>query len=249
MILIILFIGILLFIGGFLLLPTRLTRILGGGLGLLILLGAAGLMLGNDNYHWGMRRATTEHTSAITSIAPNKQLNVLVYQPLKESKNERVYVYRSTATNRQQTTTADLKTTNRVVIGQTTTAQLTTKTTSWQYRSGFWRTLFAHTGKHHEAIRQQNTFDLPQNWVTLSTRQAKWLEAAAKEQEKAAKKAEQQAVTKIVKQQLAAMTNPTAAQRQQVTAKAQKAVTQELQKQAPTRVAQLVKQAKQQPVE
>ena len=249
MILVILFVGIALFIGGFLMLPNRISRFLGGGLGLLITLGAAVLLLGNDNHHWGMRQVTTTRTTPVTSIAATKQLKVLVYQPLKQSKQEQVYVYKTPKTDRQQTTAASLKTTNRVVIGQTTTARLVTKTTSWQYRSGFWQTLFAHTGKHHELIAQKNTFDLPRDWVTLSARQAKWLKVAAKEQEKAARQAETRAVQKIVAQQLAATPTVTATQKKQITAKAKQAVAKEMQKQAPTRVAQLVKLAKQQPAE
>ena len=46
----------LLFIGGFLLLPTKRQRFVGGGLGFIVLVGAATLMIGNDNWHWDAPR-------------------------------------------------------------------------------------------------------------------------------------------------------------------------------------------------
>ncbi|MDT6981329.1 DUF4811 domain-containing protein [Levilactobacillus zymae] len=249
MVLISLVLGILLALGGFFVPTTRLVRLLVGGLGLVILLGATVGLVGNAQQHWGMHRVTTTHTNSVASIASTDPLDVLVYQPSKGPRNQRVYTYRSTTTNRQQTTAATSQTRNRVVIGHTTTATLTTTTTSWQFRSRFWRAMFTYPGRHTALIRQQNTFELPSRWVTLTPKQTQWLKAAVKEQAKGVRQAKREAVAKIVKQQLAAISHPTAAQRRQITAKAQRAVTQELQKQAPKRAAQLAQQAQQQPAE
>jgi hypothetical protein len=249
MVLISLVLGILLTLGGFFVPTTRLVRLLVGCLGLVILLGATVGLVGNAKQHWGMHRVTTTHTSTISPIASTDPLDVLVYQPTKEPASRRVYTYRSTTTNRQQTTAATAQTRNRVKIGHTTTATLTTTTTSWQFRSQFWRAMFTYPGRHTTLIKQQNTFDLPQRWVTLTPKQTQWLKAAAKEQAKGVRRAERQTVAKIVKQQLAAISHPTAAQRRQITTKAQRAVAQELEKQAPKRTAQLAKQAQQQPAE
>lgn len=249
MILIILFAGILLFVFGALLLPTKALRIGGGTLGCLTLLGAALLMIGNDNWHWGMVQVTTTKTTKIASVSPSRQLDLLVYQPLKHSSTERVYAYRLPASSQQHHTAADLKTTNRVSPQNTATPTLVTKTTSWRYRSGIWRWLFSDTGKHHEVIKTENTFVLPRSWETLSVRQSKWLAQAADDQVRSAKHTLAGTVAQIVAEQRLANPSLTDDQLQAIKQRATRTATTQAQQQLPQLKAKLIAQAKAQPVE
>lgn len=248
MILIALFLGIIIFVGGFLLMPTKGQRLTVGSLGLIVLVASATLMIGNDNWHWGMHRHSETTTTNIASISPSKQLNVLVYQPIRKSNTEKIYVYRKATSKRRQHTAASLKTTNCVHYRRVSQAKMITKTTTWRYNNSFWRWLFSWTGTHHELIGHQNTFVLPQSWVTLSTHQAKWLSTAVKQREVAAKATMTQAVTAAVKQKVAADPSLTAQQVAQIKKQAEVMAQQAAQKQAATVLNQLVKQAKAQPV-
>ncbi|QMU08268.1 DUF4811 domain-containing protein [Levilactobacillus suantsaii] len=225
MIILILSIGIILLFVGALVLPNRISRISVTLVGILIALGATIILVGNSKRHWGMKQVTTTNRTTITSTSPTKQLSVLVYQPLQNSKTKRVYVYRTMDSDQEQRTSASSTTHNKVTHQATTTAQLETKTTTWHYRNHRWRVLFSHTGKHTNLVKQTNTFILPHNWVTLTSQQAQWLNAATKEQAKSNQKNKKKAVTKIVKQQ---------------------AVTREFNKQEPKQLKRLVKLAKQQ---
>jgi len=249
MILIILFVGILIFIMGSLMLPNLFLRIFVGALGFIVAVGAAVLLIGNDNHHWGMVQATTTRTVNIGPVAPNKDLEVLLYEPLKQSKTERVYAYKQMGAADKSTTSASLKTTNHVVKRDTDSAVLVTKTTVWKYKDQMWHRLFALTGKHHELVKEVNTFELPNDWEVLSTRQAKWLESAAKQQQKSLKKALPGVVQKIIKKQKAANPHLTAAQLKIVTQKAEAAVAKQAKAQAPKTRADLIKRAKEQPEE
>jgi len=248
MILIALFLGIIIFVGGFLLMPTKGKRLTIGGLGLIVLVASATLMIGNDNWHWGMHQHSETVTTNIASISPSKQLNVLVYQPVRKSNTEKVYVYRKTTSKRQLHTAASLKTTNRVHYRNVSQAKMVTKTTTWRYNNSFWRWLFSWTGTHHELVGHQNTFVLPNSWTTLSTHQAKWLSAAVKKREAAAKTTMAQAVTAAVKKEVATDPNLTAKQLAQVKQQAEATVKKAAQQQAVTVLNQLIKQAKTQSV-
>ncbi|WP_367296192.1 DUF4811 domain-containing protein [Levilactobacillus yonginensis] len=246
MILILLFIGILIFIGGLLLMPTKLTRLITGTIGLLLLSAMATLMIGNDNWHWGMHQTTTTSTVSISSMSPDKRLGLLVYQPIRQSKHERVYVYKD-ANATQQHTMASLKTNNRVVLKTTKQAQLTTKRTYWTYNQ-HWQWLFKGTGSHHELVRRQNTFVLPTSWTTLSSTQAKWLATTIKANEAETKIKLQKQVANSVKAALALQPTMTTHQQQalkkKLTYQAQLVANQHL----PQDLAKLVKSAHSQPV-
>ncbi|WP_143461403.1 DUF4811 domain-containing protein [Levilactobacillus enshiensis] len=248
MILIALFLGIIIFVGGFLLMPTQHQRLLFGGMGLIVLLASAVLMIGNDNWHWGMHHHSETTTTQIASISPSKQLSVLVYQPIRRSNTESVYVYRQTTSKRQLHTAASLKTTNRVQYRNVTQAKLVTKTTTWRYNNSFWRWLFSWTGTHHDLVGRQNTFVLPKSWITLSTHQAKWLSTAVKQREAAAKIAMTHAVTASVKKAVDANPNLTAKELAQVKQRAVTTVQKKAQQQAAPILNQLITQAKAQPV-
>jgi len=247
MILILLFLGILLFIGGFLLLPTKRQRFVGGGLGFIVLVGAATLMIGNDNWHWGMHPETVTRTATIASISPAKQVDLLIYQPIRQAQKERVYIYRLPDQKKQRHTAANVKTQNQVAYRAVTQAKLATETTRWQYNNALWRWLFSWTGHHQVLVKRQNTFILPHSWTTLSVRQAKWLAQAAAKQEATVKAQTSKAVAAAVVAAEEAQPNLTPQQRKLIQQKATRTAQQQATRQAANGLAHLLEQAQQQP--
>lgn len=247
MILILLLLGILLFIGGFLLLPTKRQRFVGGGLGFIVLVGAATLMIGNDNWHWGMHQETTTRTTNIASISPSKQVNLLVYQPIRQAKKERVYVYRLTNQKKQRHTAASVTAYNQINYRDVSQAKLQTKTMRWHYNNALWRGLFSWTGQHQTLVKRQNTFILPHSWTTLSVRQAKWLSQTVAKQEAAVKAKTTKAVTAAVMAAKEAQPDLTQQQLKQIQQKATRTAQQQATQQAANGLARLLKQAQQQP--
>ncbi|WP_047999679.1 DUF4811 domain-containing protein [Lactiplantibacillus herbarum] len=245
MILIVLFIGIVIFVCGLLFLETKMQRSIVGSIGFIILIASAALMLGNDNWHWGMHQGSTTKTVKIASVSTSKELSVLVYQPIKKAKTERVYVYTLKGQSKQRHTPASLKTTNRVTYRNVDQASMATKTTTWRYDNSFWKFLFSWTGTHHELVSRQVTFTLPKDWVTLSTSQAKWLATTAAQKEKTAKTAIATAVATEVKTAVAADPTMTTAEIAQVKSKAEAAAEKQAEQQTASTLAALIKQAKQ----
>jgi len=234
MILLLLMIGLLGFIIGFLAFKQQRQRYLIGGAGLLVLIVSAGLMIGNDTQHWGMRPVTTTTTTKLQSAVNNDYVDLLLYEPIKRAHSEKVYIYQAKDSAKRQHTAAKL--TTHVKVNTTTgkTACLTTKTTRWTYSKPSWRWLFMDTGSHTTLIKQQQTFSLPKNWATLSVSQAQWLAKQAK----ALAATKDQQVTLKVKQLLAA--NP-----QLTSAQATHQVEQQLKQAEPQLLAKLIKQAQQ----
>jgi len=235
MILILLMLGLLGFIVGFLALKHRAQRWIVGGASLLILVMAASLMIGNDTQHWGMQPVTKTTTTPLQSAVKNDYISLLLYQPIKHATTEKVYVYRPVNQTKRQHTAANLTTHVTVQTSKTNTAVLTTKTTRWAYRNAAWRWLFSATGNHTTLIKRRQIFSLPNHWATLSVSQAQWLAKQAK----ALKATEQTTMATKVKQLRSADPSLSATQ-----AKAQ--VERQLNQQTPSVLAKLIKQAQQQ---
>ncbi|BDZ30447.1 DUF4811 domain-containing protein [Lactiplantibacillus sp. WILCCON 0030] len=243
MILIILSLGLIGFIVGYLAFKKGWQRHVVGDLGLILLVGAAILMIGNDTQHWGMRQTTTTQRTTLKSAVSNQYVNLLLFEPVKQSNTEKIYVYRTTTTNKRQHTAINLKTTNHVKTANVKSATLITKTTRWTYETHFWRWLYEDTGVHTTLIKRQNTFVLPKTWATLSVSQAKWLEKQAKTAETQASVAVKAAVT--AKVQAARTADPTLSTKQlaALTKKVEQAATAAAKQQEPVRLAQLIKAA------
>lgn len=168
MILIILMLGLILFIVGFLAGATKPQRWTIGGIGLILLVSAATLMIGNDTQHWGMHQTTKTTTTSLTSAVKNDYVDLLLYEPIKHAKTEKVYVYRQASHTKVQHTATSLKTKNTVTTTAQSSAKLVTTTKHWEYKSGLWRWLYTWTGHHSALISTHNTFKLPKTWTTLS---------------------------------------------------------------------------------
>ncbi|ETY74881.1 DUF4811 domain-containing protein [Lactiplantibacillus fabifermentans] len=243
MILVILTIGLIVFIVGFLALNTAWQRLSVGTLGLIILVFAAVMMIGNDKWHWGMHQTTTTKTETLTSAVKNNYVDLLLYEPVKKSNTEKVYVYRTTDSSKRQNTAVSLKAHNTVKTANVTQAKLTIKTTRWTYDSSAWRWLYSHTGKHTTLVKTENTFTIPKSWATLSVSQAQWLQKQAKLLSVKAKTEMTATVTAQVKKAQTADPNMTAAEVKALTKSVEQKVAAQAKQAQPALIAKLVKQA------
>ncbi|MFC6179732.1 DUF4811 domain-containing protein [Lactiplantibacillus daowaiensis] len=248
MILIILTVGLIIFIAGFLIGHSERQRLMVGSIGLILLVFAAVLMIGNDTWHWGMHVQTKTTTTKLTSSVKNDYVNLLLYEPVKQSNTEKVYVYRAKAATKRQHTAISIKTTNRVHTTTSRQAKLTTTTKRWAYNNQTWRWLYADTGSHTTLISTHNTFTVPKTWATLSVSQAKWLEKQAKTVQKTATATVTKAVTAKVKAAKTADPSLTSAQVAKLTKQVQAAATKQATQQEPAMIKKLIAEAKQQSI-
>ncbi|ANK60615.1 hypothetical protein AYR54_10145 [Loigolactobacillus backii] len=190
-----------------------------------------------DNNHYGMKEKTTTTEKSIASAADMKgaNINMLLYQPLGNGK-EKVYIYKTDKTQKKPTTTqADEKTTNKVVkSGSTKTAKLVTKTTHYVFKNNFFKAMYAGLDADNQYKERTNTFKVGNNWLVLSTKQAKQLQ-------KQATAAQKQMKTAIETQVKEAMTKDPSMSKSQ-----QKALTQQLEQKAQQQAQQQMMQKLQQ---
>ena len=184
------------------------------------------MLISNEYSHFGMEKVTSEKTYQIQSA--QKGTNLLLEKKLGSNGKENVYIYRTPETakaKKPQTTKADSHVKNVVKTGNYKNATITKKTTRWEYKNGFYSFLFGISDNNKEFVKQTNTFKVGNDWLVLTTTQAKQLQkkmnsksfkAQMKQEGEAFVKAE---VTKAMTQ------NPamTTAQQKQVTKQAQQA--------------------------
>lgn len=199
-------------------------------LSLIILIVPIGLMLANEQQHFGMKteKVTTTHAIYPSTAMKGSNIKLLLFQPLGNG-DETVYVYKTDPTQKKVTTTkADEKTTNTFEkSANTKTAHVVTTTTRYTYKNKFYETFFAGLNNNHQYKSQTNTFKVNKNWYVLSTKQAK---ALAKQSKAAKKTMAAQAKTVIAAQMKAALTkDPTMskAQQKQLQAQIQQKITQQ----------------------
>lgn len=184
------------------------------------------LLISNEYGHFGMEKVTTEKTYQIQSV--QKGTNLLLEKKLGTNGKESVYVYRTPETakaKKPQTTKVNLQVKNVVKTGNYKNATVTKKTIRWEYKNGFYSFLFGISDNNKEFIKQTNTFKVGDDWLVLTTTQAKQLQK--KMNSKAFKAQMKQEGEAFVKAEVtkAMMQNPsmTAAQQKQVTKQAQQA--------------------------
>lgn len=172
-----------------------------------------------------MEQKTDQKVYQVQSV--QKGSNLLLRKDLGTSGKENVYVYRTPETanaKKPKTTKADLDVKNVVKTGNYDNATLTQKTTRWVYKNGFYSFLFGIEGNNKEFIKQTNTFKVGNDWLVLSTTQAKQLQKKMKS--KSFKKQMKQEGEAYVKKAIAGamQANPqmTSAQQKKVAKQAQK---------------------------
>lgn len=138
-----------------------------------IFLVSLGFITANDHYHYGMKKVTETTTQTLTSTANNKDMSMLLYQPLGNG-TEKVYLYKTNESQKKPKTTGTNHVTNIVKKNQTK-SQLETKKTYWIYKNAATKFWFKFTSKNHQLIKEKNIFNVQKDWLVLSTEQAKKL--------------------------------------------------------------------------
>ncbi|BAP86320.1 hypothetical protein LOOC260_118140 [Paucilactobacillus hokkaidonensis JCM 18461] len=247
MILVSLFVGVICFVIGLTLLKTKRQQWLVGGVGFILLVGSATLMIGNDTANWGMQRISYDKAEKIASVVTDKRMQLVVYQPIRKSNSEKVYIYRHLNAKETVHTQASLKTTNKIER-RGSQAKLTTTTKYWQVKDGFWKFCFAGIEPQSRFISRKNTFILPTQWNVLSRHQADWLSKAVATKQKAAKREVKAEVTKKVQQAVVADPQMSKAKQQLLEQEVEKQAETQLKQNETRALQQLMVQAKQQSI-
>ena len=136
----------------------------------------------NMGTHLGLTKTTNNNRQTIRPTSTSQGVQLLVYQPLGTTNNERVYVYYGD----QKSPLPDkrgLAKTTRVASSVTTTnakhATLTLTTTKYTYQNQLAKVLFAIPGTKLATTQQVAHFTVPKSWLVLSSKQATRLKQAA----------------------------------------------------------------------
>lgn len=206
MILVTLVLGAIAFFVCFVYIKPVIWRTVGTLLALVFLIPSLLMINLNDHDHFGMKKVTTTTTKVIYSADPTGKMNMMLYQNIGTKGTENTQIY---ATKKGQKkpghTQVNENTFNHVKSTAASTATLTTKETRWVYKNNTTKLWFNVANNNHELIKRTNTFHLPNDWVHLSTTQAKQLKAQmAKQQTPAAQAQVKQQAAAFVKQQMQA---------------------------------------------
>lgn len=169
----------------------------------------------NITHHYGMKQVvTTEQTPLVSS--ENQGVNMLLYKPLGDGK-EKIYIYKTDEQSKVKTTG-----TNEVTnIEQTTTKnpQLVSKKSKWVYKNTFYKCLFGTSRNNGEYIKQVNVFEIPADWLVLSTTQAENLGKLMEEKEGTMKTEEAVYVKEKMAQSIAQNPNLTSPEQKELAEK------------------------------
>lgn len=144
-----------------------------------IFLISLALITANDHYHYGMKKVTETTTQTLLSTADNKDMNMLLYQPLGDG-TEKIYLYKTNDSQKKPKTTGTDHVSNIVKTNQKK-SQLKTEKTYWVYKNDTTKFWFGLSSKNHQLVKERNTFDVQNEWFVLSTTQAKKLAKLAQE--------------------------------------------------------------------
>lgn len=137
----------------------------------LLFFAGLALMTANDHYHFGMKQVTETTTEPLVSSSDNKEMNLLLYQPLGDG-TEKVYVYKTNEKQKKPLSTGTDHVTNEVKENQTSN-QLVTKKTYWVYKNKTAELWFGLSSENHQLVKEENSFSVKKDWIVLSTEQAK----------------------------------------------------------------------------
>lgn len=133
----------------------------------------------NEAYHYGMK--PMNNTKEITIVSTVPKANVLLYQELGTKKKEKIYLYRTSESQKNpKSTKADINVFNHIEYIKGKTATLKQTTTSWTYRNNIIKFFFSYPSKETEIIKITNTFYLPKNWTVQTPDSLKKMESKMK---------------------------------------------------------------------
>lgn len=169
MIIVILTLAIFVFSGSMIFMRRGLRRQLVNGLSLLVIVASIGLIIANDNHHFGMEKVSHTQTYTLQSSVATPGIQLLLYHKLGTG-NERIYLYRTThSTKLLKTATHN----SQVIVKQNTRrAQLQLRTTRWVYQNKLMTALFGITNENHQLANRHYQFNLPATWYVISTNAA-----------------------------------------------------------------------------
>ncbi|UQS82297.1 DUF4811 domain-containing protein [Bombilactobacillus folatiphilus] len=142
--------------------------------GNLCLVVVLALLVLNDSFHLGMKTITTKQTTAIESVSSQANLSMLMYKPVGTKGTEKVYLYKTNHSQKVQTLTPEQATTK--VVQTKGKPKLVQKKQQWVYQNVAMKQLFGVLGNDHRRIKTQNTLYVKNDWLVLSTKQAKILQ-------------------------------------------------------------------------
>lgn len=210
-------ISALLFIVSYVVMQRGLWRVILYVVSFLLLVGSLVAITAADSWHWGMKQETKTTTKLIKPVSSMKQMdtNMLIEQKLG-TKKEKIVVYKLTTKGKVKHTQADMHTTNKYKHIKSGEAKMVTKTKQYVYKNNFFKTLFAGLGDGSVYKSRTNTFELPDNYIVLTSQQAKDLQKQAKTSKKQQAAQKAQMATVVKQQMMAAMQkNPTMSPAQQ----------------------------------
>ena len=194
-----------------------------------IMVGATTMMVLNYHSHLGMKQVTTTTTRTVEPVSD--KLPIALYQPLGTASNEEVLMYRSSANGKVKHTPADENISSKMKFANVQSLTMTTKKTTWQFKNGFYHSLFLWSGMNGTLVKKQVTITYPQEFVKVTPAQMKKLQAALKSANPASQAAQKQALDMAVNAQLAQHPQATAQQKQAIALQVQRQATAKMIKQ------------------
>lgn len=142
-----------------------------------VFLISLGFITANDHYHYGMKKVTEKNIKPLVSSTDGNQTNLLLYQPLGNG-TEKIYLYKTAISQKKPSTTGTDLVTNHLKTGQKQ-ARLIEKKTYWTYKNPIAKNWFNLTSRDHELVKEDNTFEISNDWFVLTPDQAKKISATA----------------------------------------------------------------------
>lgn len=161
MIVILLFVGAVLFASTMIFMQPSLKKNIWVCVGLVLTLGSIALIVENYHSHFGTTEVKSTITYPLASSVPGK--HQLLYRQLG-TKDERVYLYQTNPLVKKLAKTNPTNTTVTVKKNQTTNQLKITKVYR-VYKSEELRLLFGISGNGHQFVRQNYQFSLKPGWT------------------------------------------------------------------------------------
>lgn len=153
-------------------------RTVGTIISLVLLVGSLALLTMNSHSHYGMHKVTTTKTTQIYPASSKNGLNIMLYQPIGTNGKETVQIYKETLDQKKPSHTQANEYTaanNQIKRTNKQSATLQVKETRWRFKSNGFKFWFGISGMQNKLVQRTNTFNLPKDWLHLSTTQVKAL--------------------------------------------------------------------------
>lgn len=154
-------------------------RTIGTLISAVLLVGSLVMLTMNSNSHYGMHKVTTTKTTQIYPASSKNGLNIMLYQPIGTNGKETVQVYKETLDQKKPSHTQANEYTvanNHIKRTNAKSATLQVKETRWKFKSNGYKFWFGISGMQNKLVKRSNTFNLPKDWLYLSTTQVKALQ-------------------------------------------------------------------------